>query len=83
MTTKDHSVIRGRRDLLYDLKGHGDIYGRFEQVYDSKGHRAVRGRHDLLYDPEGHGNLWPRSWPKGLTVDLADDNRCPGNTITR
>ena len=34
MTPKGHGVIRGRRDLLYDLKGHGDLCGRFDLVYD-------------------------------------------------
>ena len=28
MTPKGHGVIRGRRDLLYDPKGHGDLCGR-------------------------------------------------------
>ena len=32
MTPKDHSVIRGRRDLLYDPKGHGDLFSRFDLV---------------------------------------------------
>ena len=31
----DHyGVIRGHRDLLYDPKGHGDLFGRFDPVYD-------------------------------------------------
>ena len=30
MTLKGNGVIRGRRDLLYDIKGHGDLCGRFE-----------------------------------------------------
>ena len=34
MTPKNHGVIRGRRDLLYDPKGHGDLCGRFDLVYD-------------------------------------------------
>ena len=34
MTRKVYSVIRGRRDLLYDPKGHGDLCGRFDLVYD-------------------------------------------------
>ena len=29
MTQKGHGVIRGRRDLLYDPKGHGDHCDRF------------------------------------------------------
>ena len=29
-------VIRGRRDLLYDPKVHGDLGGRFDLVYDPK-----------------------------------------------
>ena len=36
MTPKGHKVIRGRRDLLYDPKGHGDLCGRFDLVYDPK-----------------------------------------------
>ena len=36
MTPKGHGVIRGRRDLLYDLKGHDDLCGRFDLVYDLK-----------------------------------------------
>ena len=28
--------MRGRRDLLYDPKGHGDLCGRFDLVYDPK-----------------------------------------------
>ena len=53
MTPKGHGVIRGRRDLLYDLKGHRDLCGRFEPIYDPKrsGHGVTRGRRDLLYDP--------------------------------
>ena len=33
--------MRGRRDLLYDPKGHGDLCGRFDLFYDlerSRGH---------------------------------------------
>ena len=52
MTPKGHRVIRGRRDLLYDPKGHGDLCYRFDPVYDPKGHRVIRGRRDLLYDPK-------------------------------
>ena len=26
--------MRGRRDLLYDPKGHGSLCGRFDLVYD-------------------------------------------------
>ena len=32
MTPKGQGVIRGRRDLLYDLKGHGDFCGRYGLV---------------------------------------------------
>ena len=28
--------MRGRRDLLYDPKSHGDLCGRFVLVYDPK-----------------------------------------------
>ena len=41
MTPKGQWVNRGRRDLLYDLKGHGDFCGRFDLFYDplkSRGH---------------------------------------------
>ena len=34
MTPTGHGVIRGRRDLLYDLKGHGDLCRRFNLTYD-------------------------------------------------
>ena len=54
MTPKGHRVIRGRHDLLYDPKGHGD------QVYDLKRSWGLRGRRDLLYDPKGHGDLCGR-----------------------
>ena len=40
MTPKGQGVIRGRRDLLYDLKGQGDLYGRFDLVYDPKRSRG-------------------------------------------
>ena len=40
MTPKGHGVIRGRRDVLYDLKCHGDICGRFDLVYDPKRSRG-------------------------------------------
>ena len=36
MTPIGHWVIRGRIDLLYDLKCHGDLCGRFDLVYDPK-----------------------------------------------
>ena len=36
MTPKGHRVIRGRRDLLYDPKFHGDLCDRFDLVYDLK-----------------------------------------------
>ena len=36
MTLKGNGVIRGRRDLLYDPKGHRDLCGRFDLVYDPK-----------------------------------------------
>ena len=36
MTQKGHRVIKGRRDLLYDPKGHGDLYCQFDLVYDPK-----------------------------------------------
>ena len=57
MTPKGQEVIRGRRDLLYDPKGDGDLCGRFDLVMTQKGHAVIRGRRDLLYDPKGHGDL--------------------------
>ena len=36
MTSKGHWVIRGRSDLLYDLKGHGDLCDSFDLVNDPK-----------------------------------------------
>ena len=41
MTPKVQGVIRGRRDLLYDPKGHGDLCDRFDLVYD---HKRSQGR---------------------------------------
>ena len=40
MTQKGHGVIRGRRDLLYDLKGHGGLCGQFDLIYDNKSSRG-------------------------------------------
>ena len=34
MTSKGHRVIRGRRYILNDSEGHGDICGHFDLVYD-------------------------------------------------
>ena len=34
MTLKGNGVIKGRHDLLYDPKGHGDLCGRFDRVLD-------------------------------------------------
>ena len=33
MTSNCHMVIRGRHNLLYDLKRHGDHCGQFDLVY--------------------------------------------------
>ena len=60
MTPKGHGVIRGRRDLLYDLKGHDDLCGRYDLVDDPKFHGVIKGHCDLLYDPKGHGDLCGR-----------------------
>ena len=57
MTSKGHRVIRGRSDLPYDPKCHGDLCDRFDLVNDQKSHSVIRGHHDLLYDPKGHGDL--------------------------
>ena len=36
MTPKGQGVNRGRRDLLDDPKGHGDLCGKFDLVNDLK-----------------------------------------------
>ena len=53
MTPKGHRVLKGRRDLLYDPKCHGDVGCLCELVYDPKSHMVIRGRRDLHYDPKG------------------------------
>ena len=35
-TSKDRRDLRGRSDLLYDQKGHGDLYRQFDIAYDPK-----------------------------------------------
>ena len=55
MTLKGHGVIIGRRDLLYDPKGHGVV--GLTQYMTPKGHGVIRGRRDLLYDPKGQLDL--------------------------
>ena len=40
MTIKSQGVIRGYRDLPYDLRGHRDLYGRFDLLYDPKRSRG-------------------------------------------
>ena len=60
MTQKCQRVIRGRHDLLYDPKGHGDLCGRFDPVHDPLRQGVIRGRRDLLYEPKGHGDLCGR-----------------------
>ena len=40
MTPKSQGVIRGRRDLHYDPKGHSDLCGRYDLVYDLKRSRG-------------------------------------------
>ena len=52
MTSKGHGVIRGRRDLLYDPKSHGDLVVGLTYFMTPKGHGVIRGRRDLLYDPK-------------------------------
>ena len=70
---KGHGVIRGCLDLLYDLKGHGDLWSVWP-IYDLKGHGVIRGRRDLSYDPNGHGDLCDRfdivNDPKMVTGSL-------------
>ena len=57
MNPKGHRVIRGCIDLLYDLKDHSDICGRFYLVYDPN--RVIRGRRDLFYDLKDQLDLLP------------------------
>ena len=40
MTSTCKRVIRGRHDLFYDIKGHGDLCGRIDLVYDPKRSRG-------------------------------------------
>ena len=54
MTPEGNRVIRGRRDLFYDL------CGRFDLVNDPKCHGVIRSHRDLLCDPKGHGDLCGR-----------------------
>ena len=54
---KGHGVIRGRCDLLYDNKVHGDLCRRFNVVYDPKRPRVIIFLLNLLYDPKGHSDL--------------------------
>ena len=75
MTQKGHRVISGRRDLLYDPKGHGDLCGcTLTYFITPKGHGVIRGRRDLLYDPYGQLDLWPLPlptlWPQKVTGSL-------------
>ena len=58
MTPKGQRFIRGRRDQLYDPKGHGDLCGQFDLVFLPQD--VNRGRHDLLKDPKGHSDLCGR-----------------------
>ena len=57
MTLKIHRVFRGFRDLLYDPKGHGDHFCRFDKGHNPKRSRILRRRRDLLYDYEGHSDI--------------------------
>ena len=56
MIPKNHGVIRGSRDLVYDPKGHDDLVVGLTW-FTQKGHGIIRGRRDLLYDSKGHGDL--------------------------
>ena len=49
MSPKCQGVIRGRRDILYDSKGHSELCGRFDLVSNPKRSQVIRRRHDLLY----------------------------------
>ena len=42
MTPEGHKVITGRRDLLYDPKGHGDLCGQFDLVWPQKVTRSLQ-----------------------------------------
>ena len=50
MTPKGRRVIWGRRDLLYDPKGHCDLCCLFDLVYDSK------------KSQEHYSSPWPTLW---------------------
>ena len=77
MTTKVHGVIKGHLDLLYDLKGHGDLCGLFDifydgdldikRVYDPKRSRGHHGdlccRFYLEYDPKSSRGHYRLLWP--------------------
>ena len=60
MTPVGHGVIRGRLDLLYYLKGHGDLFVSLTLFMTPKGHGVIRRRLDLLYYLKGHGELCGR-----------------------
>ena len=48
-----------------------------------KGHSDLVRRRDLVHDLKVQVDHWPWSWPKGQAFDLADINKCPGNTKTK
>ena len=45
--------MRGRRNLHYDSKGHGDLCGRIELVYDPERPQGIRCRRNQLHKPKG------------------------------
>ena len=44
--------MKGRRDLLYDPKGHGDLCGRFYLVYDPKRSRSLEVAMTYIMTPK-------------------------------
>ena len=44
-----------KHDIVYDLKGHDDLYVCTDLLYDFKGHGnlyGLYGLYDLVYDPK-------------------------------
>ena len=57
MTLKVHRVFRGRSDLLYNPKCHGDHFCQFDKVHNPKRSRVLRRRRALFYNNEGHSDI--------------------------
>ena len=60
MTQKDHGLIRGRHDLLYDPNVTVTFVVGLTFFMTPIGHGVIRCRSDLLYDPKDHGDLCGR-----------------------